>query len=229
LRKVSWSVFDSRCEVLTNTVNTTGAMGAGLALEFRLRIPGLYDAYKKEIERGAIEVGRYWIYSRPNRLGKRILNFPTKRSYQQHSKYDYISLGLDYFAKNYPRSGIKSIAFPVLGTRQGGLEPETVVDMMEAELGELPIEIELCENLLPDAFTSRLKSYLKNTPAVGLSRALRVPPDTAYALKREVRGLNYLSELYSLRNFSLKVVQTVYDFGFKLITTTMMQDHIDGD
>ena len=229
LKKVPWSVFDSRCEVLTNTINTTGAMGAGLALEFRLRVPGLYDDYKREIEKGKVGVGRYWLYSKPNRIGKRILNFPTKRSYQQHSKYDYIAFGLDYFAKYYQRDGIESIAFPVLGTRQGGLDPDTVVNMMEAELGELPIEVELCENSYPDAFTTRLRGYLESKPSVEVSRALRISPDLAYAIKKKIHVVRSVSELYSLHNFSLKSVQALYDFGFQSMPTTRIQDYVEKD
>ena len=70
---IGQSLFDSDCEYLTNTINTVGAMGAGLALEFRLRIPEMYEIYKQKCERGEIKIGQYWIYDKPNRAGKRSL------------------------------------------------------------------------------------------------------------------------------------------------------------
>jgi O-acetyl-ADP-ribose deacetylase (regulator of RNase III) len=53
------SIFDSSCEYLTNTINTVGAMGAGLALEFRLRVPEMYQPYKKKCTSGEIKIGEY--------------------------------------------------------------------------------------------------------------------------------------------------------------------------
>jgi len=35
MRVVSTNIFDFKCEYLVNTINTVGAMGAGLALEYR--------------------------------------------------------------------------------------------------------------------------------------------------------------------------------------------------
>jgi hypothetical protein len=46
----SGRIFDSYCEYLVNTINIRGAMGRGLALEFRFRIPEMYFAYKEKCD-----------------------------------------------------------------------------------------------------------------------------------------------------------------------------------
>src|ERR1017187_6664006 len=130
LRVNSGSIFDSSCEFLTNTINTVGAMGAGLALEFRLRIPEMYLLYKQKCEKGEISIGQYWIYDKPNRMGKKILNFPVKRGFNHPSKLEYIFDGLNYFEENYWRDKIISIAMPTLGSRLGKLDDDTVLLVM---------------------------------------------------------------------------------------------------
>ena len=40
------SLFSSGCQTLVNAVNCVGVMGAGIALEFRLRYPKMFNKYK---------------------------------------------------------------------------------------------------------------------------------------------------------------------------------------
>ena len=42
IRVVSGSPFDSDAQTLVNTVNCVGAMGKGIALEFRKGFPAMY-------------------------------------------------------------------------------------------------------------------------------------------------------------------------------------------
>ncbi len=43
------TVFNTPAKTIVNTVNTVGVMGAGLALEFKLRYPEMYKDYKKTL------------------------------------------------------------------------------------------------------------------------------------------------------------------------------------
>ena len=43
------SLFTSNCKVLVNTINCAGAMGKGIALEFKNRYPDMYFKYKNGI------------------------------------------------------------------------------------------------------------------------------------------------------------------------------------
>ena len=40
------SVFNSGCGLIVNTINCHGVMGAGIALEFSLRYPQMFNQYK---------------------------------------------------------------------------------------------------------------------------------------------------------------------------------------
>jgi hypothetical protein len=70
------------------------------------------------------------------------MNFPTKKNWRSPSKIEYIEMGLKKFVSEYEKLGITSIAFPLLGCGNGGLDWESEVKpLMEKYLKSLPIEI----------------------------------------------------------------------------------------
>ena len=46
-KKVKGNIFNSKTQVLVNTVNCVGVMGKGIELECKLRYPKMYETYKK--------------------------------------------------------------------------------------------------------------------------------------------------------------------------------------
>lgn len=133
------SLFESPAQVWTNTVNTVGAMGKGIAAEFRQLYPDMYKKYKALCEQGLFQIGQLWLYKTPY---KWILNFPTKENWRKPSKLEYIESGLKKFQATYAEKGIQSISFPMLGCGNGELDWENQVrPMMEHYLRELPIQI----------------------------------------------------------------------------------------
>ncbi len=137
------NIFTSKAKVLVNTINCEGVMGAGIAYEFRLRYPDMYERYRFLCEEKMIDIGLLWLYKTKDRA---ILNFPTKRSWKQPSKIEYIEKGLEKFVKSYKNRKIKSIAFPLLGADRGGMDKEEVLEVMERYLGKCEdIDVEIWE------------------------------------------------------------------------------------
>ncbi len=142
LKYYNGTVFNTNAKTLVNTVNCFGVMGAGIALEFKLRYPEMFKKYKEMCNNGEYKIGR----PRLHKLDKiEILNFPTKNHWKAPSKMEWIEDGLEYFSHNYKRASITSIAFPKLGTNNGGLKWELVRPVMEKYFNELEdIEIIIC-------------------------------------------------------------------------------------
>lgn len=139
---VCGNIFDSRAQTLVNTVNCKGVMGKGLALEFKKRYPDMYDDYVKRCRAGEVNIGKPYLYRAKDRW---ILNFPTKDHWRRRSTLAYIEQGLRYFVAHYQEMGILSVAFPRLGTENGGLDWEQVQPIMERYLGNLEIDVEVYE------------------------------------------------------------------------------------
>ena len=73
------SLFYSPARVLVNPVNTVGAMGAGLARDFKRIYPDMFAEYRELCEHDRFKVGNLFLFQAGH---KWILNFPTKNHYR---------------------------------------------------------------------------------------------------------------------------------------------------
>lgn len=132
---VEGNIFDSPAQVLTNTVNTVGVMGKGLALEFKKSFPAMFGDYKKKCAAHEVQIGRPYLWEDDK---TQILNFPTKAHWRDDSKLEYIEEGLKYLAAHYQEMGIYTLALAPLGCGNGGLRWADVKALMIQYLAELP-------------------------------------------------------------------------------------------
>ncbi len=151
-------------QTVVNTVNCVGVMGKGIALVYKLRYPKLFDAYKEKCNQKEIKTGSLWLYTEQTNAPW-ILNFPTKFHWKYPSKMEYVERGLQCFVEDYEKLGITSIAFPMLGAYNGGLDPDQVLEKMESYLSQCDIPIEIYEydptasDDLYETFASKWKSF----------------------------------------------------------------------
>lgn len=118
-----------------------GVMGAGLALEFKLRYPTMYADYLGRCQKNEVRLGEPYLYRDDAVV---VLNFPTKANWKYPSKLPWIESGLAHFAKQAADYSIKRIAFPLLGCSKGGLSWDEVKPLMERYLGPLELEVIIC-------------------------------------------------------------------------------------
>jgi O-acetyl-ADP-ribose deacetylase (regulator of RNase III) len=140
------NIFTTKCHTIVNTVNCVGVMGTGIAYEFKLRFPEMFDKYKSFCDSGLIDIGNLWIYKLTkddNEMYKNILNFPTKKHWKYPSKEEYLEKGLQKFIDTYKEKGILSIAFPLLGASKGGIDEEVSINIMEKYLDKVDIDVEI--------------------------------------------------------------------------------------
>jgi O-acetyl-ADP-ribose deacetylase (regulator of RNase III) len=131
-------LFDSPAQTLVNTVNVVGVMGKGIALEFKNRYPDMFVAYKTLCDEHKLDVGKLHLWRAKDHW---VLNFPTKTTWRQPSKLDYIKSGLEVFCKSYKNMGITSVSFPPLGCGNGNLDWNEVRPIMEEYLSKLDIPV----------------------------------------------------------------------------------------
>jgi len=138
------TVFNTNSHAIVNTVNCDGFMGAGLALEFALRYPNMFNNYENKCKNKLIKVGQLDYFQDE----KMIINFPTKNSFKFPSHIKWIKEGLEDFCRTYKNYNIQSVAFPKLGCSNGGLEWNEVKLEMENYLLQLDIEVYICLDTL---------------------------------------------------------------------------------
>jgi O-acetyl-ADP-ribose deacetylase (regulator of RNase III) len=126
-------------EALVNTVNCVGAMGKGIALQFKQAFPENYGAYAKACKAKEVQPGRMFIHDTGSMVNPRyIINFPTKRHWRGQSRMEDVEAGLKALVSDVQRLGIASIAVPPLGCGYGGLRWAEVQSRIEAAFAELP-------------------------------------------------------------------------------------------
>lgn len=148
------SIFHSNIKNIVNTVNCDGYMGAGIALEFKIRYPEYFLDYEAKAKSGKINVGKIDYYFDQKNT---IISFPTKNHYKYLSKLEWIENGLIHFVQTYKEMNITEVAFPKLGTSNGGLNWDEVKTLMEKYLNSLPIDVLICLDNEVDSLSDEYK------------------------------------------------------------------------
>lgn len=117
------------------TVNTVGAMGAGVARVYRARFWDAYVRYRAYCFARKFSVNSFLIQR--NGAETWVL-FPTKKDWKEPSKIEWIQQNLERLAKYCTEYSVKEIAMPALGCRNGGLSLEDVQPLIEATFKDHP-------------------------------------------------------------------------------------------
>ena len=142
IKHIPGNIFNSECQTIVNTVNCVGVMGKGIAQVYKLRYPIMFLEYKEHCKNKLIKPGALWLFSKQSNAPW-ILNFPTKFHWKHPSKIEWIEDGLKKFIETYEQKKITSIAFPLLGTHNGGLDTVEVRELMKKYLSKCSIDIEI--------------------------------------------------------------------------------------
>jgi O-acetyl-ADP-ribose deacetylase (regulator of RNase III) len=140
------NLLTAEADAFVNTVNTQGAMGKGLALQFRRAFPENARRYAAAARRGEIEIGRMFVVHEPTLQGEKlVINFPTKERWRRPSRLEYIERGLEDLREVLVTCGIDVVAIPPLGCGLGGLDWEDVQPRIVNALADIPARILLYE------------------------------------------------------------------------------------
>ena len=167
------TVFNTDAMAIVNTVNCTGVMNAGIALEYSLRYPNMFLDYETKCKNKQLKVGKIDYYKNDDIL---IINFPTKWHFKYPSQLPWIELGLQDFIKTYRKHNITSVAFPKLGTNNGKLSWKDVQPLMEKYLGNLPIDVYICldNNKFAEGIEQQMLNYVNSLETSKLSQYVRI-------------------------------------------------------
>lgn len=141
--EIRGNLFSSEAEAFVNTVNCVGAMGKGIALDFRRRFPQMFELYVEDCSRGRLKPGHVYYYPHDEKL---ILNFAIKGHWKYPSRIEWIESCLHQFVQEYRPKNIQSVAFPWMGAMNGGLPLEQIKAVTRKYLRVLTdIDVEVYE------------------------------------------------------------------------------------
>jgi O-acetyl-ADP-ribose deacetylase (regulator of RNase III) len=224
LEFINGNIFNSKAQTIVNTINCVGVMGKGIALVFKLRYPLMFDIYKKHCEEKHIGIGKLWLYNQqPNTPW--VLNFPTKYHWKYPSKMEYIEKGLVKFSETYKDKSITSIAFPLLGTHNGGLEREEVKLLMIKYLSKcaIPIEVYDYDPSAPDDLFETFKKNWKKLSQQEIKATTGIQPQYIRKINEVLENPEVYSmvTLVSYDGIGEKTLQKAFNFAMNYKQETL--------
>jgi O-acetyl-ADP-ribose deacetylase (regulator of RNase III) len=210
LRLTEKNVFNCNTQFIVNTVNTEGVMGAGLALEFKLRYPSMFEDYLDKCKKEQISVDHVDYHIEPS-TNTYIINFSTKKHWRYPSQIQWIEKGLQDFVQTYKEKNVTSVAFPKLGCDKGGLDWKDVEPLMRKYLEKLDIPVWLClDTHQPEGLEEQMLTFLKEKMGPIDLKALKFNEQTIYAIKNIVHELVRFRDLTKVCN--LKQYEKIYTY-----------------
>ena len=214
------NIFRSDCESIVITVNCEGVMGAGIALDAKLRWPALFGRYNSACASREIRIGHGVLVSAEEADAEiNVVCFPTKDRWRNPSTIAYITAGLEDLRNMIAERRITSVAMPHLGCSNGGLRWSEVQPLIRRSLADIPgLRVELWrfqeEPDDPDFLRLRelFASGAADEPARRLALRSRQIDSLASALNLpNVRGL---ASLQSAPGVGEKTLTAVYHYLF---------------
>jgi len=203
VRELIGNLFNAQTQTIVNTVNTRGVMGKGIALEFKRRFPAMFEDYRRRCDEGRVHVGETYLYKGSTPW---VLNFPTKDHWRFPSQLPWIEQGLAHFAKHYQKWGVTSIAFPQLGTQNGGLAWSDVRRVMLDALSPLELDVAIY-TFGPDQDDERSVSWLNHAREQELVSRLAIKPSLAQAIlvhRSSIGSFHRLEQLHDISGVGTK-------------------------
>lgn len=206
------TVFNTDAKAIVNTVNCTGVMGAGIALEFMLRYPDMFEEYKTFCSDGKYLPGRVKYHVARDLT---IINFSTKWHFKYPSKIEWIESGLIDFCKTYKDHNITSVAFPKLGTNNGGLNWDDVKWLMEKYLSKVDAEVYICldKNPNPEGVEKDMLDMFNNMSIDGISSVVKLNKNQLEALKKN-RPFGRFWQIGNTEKIGIKTYSNIFRFFY---------------
>jgi O-acetyl-ADP-ribose deacetylase (regulator of RNase III) len=131
---------------LAHGCNCAGAMGKGIATEFRKRFPEMYAAYKRQCKEGRFGLGDVFLWRQGSLT---IFNLGTQKTWRTKAELHDVEKALREMIRLAEHEGVARIGLPRIGAGLGGLRWNTV----RAKLVEIgaPTRVELIvfEDFIP--------------------------------------------------------------------------------
>ena len=139
LHYIEGDLLEATAEALVNPVNCVGVMGRGLALNFKRRYPDNFTAYRLVCRAFEMRPGEVLAFETNQATPPYyIINFPTKRHWQDKSRLEDIILGLKDLEQIIETRKMQSVALPQLGCGLGRLSWNVVKPYIEQMANNLP-------------------------------------------------------------------------------------------
>jgi O-acetyl-ADP-ribose deacetylase (regulator of RNase III) len=116
---VTGDLFDLGLPAIGHGCNCAGAMGAGIAVEFKRRFPAMYQEYRRRCRQGSFRLGDIFVWDREPDLV--VYNLATQSVPRPSATLEAIDTSIRAALTDAARRGLPRLAVPRIGAGLGGL------------------------------------------------------------------------------------------------------------
>ncbi len=113
------NLFDASQPALAHGCNCAGAMGRGIAVEFRKRWPDMFARYRELCQNGEFNPGDLFVWTADTRV---IFNLGTQRTWRTKATPGAVRQALERMADHAAEHHIDAVAMPRIAAGLGGLD-----------------------------------------------------------------------------------------------------------
>jgi O-acetyl-ADP-ribose deacetylase (regulator of RNase III) len=125
-------------DALAHGCNCAGAMGRGIAVEFKNRWPAMYSAYRERCRNGVFNPGDAFVWEES---GLTLYNLGTQAHWRKAAELWAIEAAVQRMIEHAIDNGISVIGMPRIGSGLGGLPWGDVEQVIREVLGDVDIRI----------------------------------------------------------------------------------------
>ncbi|GMU61741.1 MAG: hypothetical protein AMXMBFR34_35040 [Myxococcaceae bacterium] len=129
-------------DALAHGCNCAGAMGKGIAVEFRKRFPRMYAEYKKRCALGQFSLGDVFVWTEGRTT---VFNLGTQRTWRAKADLTAVKTALQAMVRLAEQAGIHRVGLPRIGAGLGGLAWHDVRSELAAIGDSTPVELVVFE------------------------------------------------------------------------------------
>lgn len=134
-------------QALAHGCNCAGAMGKGIALEFRTRFPSMYLEYKRRCEEGRFKLGEVFTWTEVG--GITIFNLGTQKTWRTKAELGAVEAATQAMVQVAEESGIARVGLPRIGAGLGGLVWKDVRATLSKIGGSTTVDLLVFEDYEP--------------------------------------------------------------------------------
>ena len=134
-KTINGNLFDQNLESYCHGCNVFGKMYAGIANQFRIRYPEMFEQYKLGCSKKLFQPGDVFHYQ-DLATNKHIFNLFSQSYPGPYAKLEWLKQSLSETLNLCQSLGVNSLGSPLIGGGIGGLDPKEVLKIFE-ELGNM--------------------------------------------------------------------------------------------
>ena len=126
--------------------NCAGAMGKGIAVEFKKKWPKMYSEYHRLCKANEYKLGDVFVWHQDNVT---IFNLGTQAHWTKKAELSAIGKSVSSMLEIAKKEGINEIVMPRVGAGLGGVDWDEIKQLLLSVNKDSDITLVICENYIP--------------------------------------------------------------------------------